>query len=286
MQFLFILICSIMSCIKVTTQGYIAKENVRNTKDSVFANCVVFAFTAIIFSVSLRNKFDWNIIYYALFFGIFSSSFQIFYALALEAGPFSATCMTINFSMIVPIIFSLIFLGEKLTVAKVIGMSLCLFALFLNSRSDGRKINIKWIFYLLMAFFSTGAGISITQKLFAKSPYASQIEQFVFLGYIFAFLITFIVVLIQNKTQEKRNFSLSRKNVLLIVIIAACLGIYQYFKTFADSFVDAIVLNPSISGLATTLQMLSGRIIFKEKFTIRQIISMCIGISAILMMSI
>ena len=109
MQYIIIIICALLSCTKVTIQGYVAKENVKSTFDSVFANCLVFAFTSLIFSVSLRNGINPNIIIYAILFGIFSSSFQIFYALALEAGPFSATCMLVNLSMVVPVVFSLVF---------------------------------------------------------------------------------------------------------------------------------------------------------------------------------
>jgi len=286
MKFIIILICALLSCTKVTTQGYVAKGNVKNTSDSVFANCLVFALTALIFSLSLKNGINYGVIIYAILFGIFSSTFQIFYALALEAGPFSATCMIINLSMVVPVVFSLVFFNEKLTIIKLVGMFLCLFALFLNTRSDGKKINLKWIIYVLLAFFSTGAGISITQKLFAKSEYAANVEQFVFLGYLTAFLITFVLVMFQKFSKAERNFKLTGKNIFLVFVIAASLGAFQFFRTNADSFIDAIVLNPSISGLATTFQMLSGRIIFKEKFTVRQICSICVGIVAILMISI
>ena len=286
MQFIIIIICALLSCTKVSIQGFVAKGNVKNISDSVFANCLVFAFTALIFSISLRNGINSGVIIYAVLFGIFSSSFQIFYALALQAGPFSATCMILNLNMLLPVTFSTLFFNEELTVTKLVGMFLCLFALFLNTRSDGRKINRKWIFYVAMAFFSTGAGISITQKIFAKSQYAANVEQFVFLGYLTAFLLTFILVLIQNKSRSKRNFKVNRKNMLLISLIALSLGAFQYFNTYASSFIDAIVLNPSISGLATTFQMLSGRIVFKERFTRRQLCSICVGILAILIISI
>lgn len=284
MQYIIILICSFLSCTKVTTQGYVARGNIKNTADSVFANCLVFFFTFIIFSISLKGGIKSGTVFYAIIFGILSSSFQVFYAMALESGPFSATCMLLNLSMSIPVVFSIIYFKEELTAVKLIGVILCLFALFLNSRSDGRKINLKWILYVILAFVSTGA-ISITQKLFAKSQYGGFVEQFVFIGYLTAFLLTFILVLIQKGAGIQRNFKPGKKNIMLIFIIAASLGAYQYFSTYANSFVDAVVLNPSISGMATTFQMLSGRIIFKEKFTLKQICSICIGIIAILLIS-
>ena len=142
MQYLIILMCALLSCTKVTTQGYVAKGNIKSKADSIYANCVVFAFVTLIFSFSVRGGISTDILLYAVLFGICSSGFQIFYALALEAGPFSATCMIINLSMAVNIIFACIYYGEALTVIKLIGLILCLFALFLNSRSDGKKVNV------------------------------------------------------------------------------------------------------------------------------------------------
>lgn len=286
MQLVLIIICAILSCTKVTTQGYVAKGNVKSLSDSVFVNCLVFAFTSLIFSLSLKDGINPNIIIYALIFGIFSSSFQIFYALALEAGPFSATCMIVNLNMILPVTFSIIFFHEKITITKITGMFLCILALFLNMKRDNKKVSPKWIVYVFLAFFSTGAGISITQKIFARSQYASQVEQFVFLGYLTAFLITLVLVMFQKCGRAEWNFKITRKNIFLVFVIAASLGAFQFFRTNADSFIDAIVLNPSISGLATTFQMLSGRIIFKEKFTVKQICSICVGILSILLISI
>ena len=53
MQFLIILLCAALSCTKVTTQGHLSKGNINNSTDSVLANCLVFAFTFVIFSVSV-----------------------------------------------------------------------------------------------------------------------------------------------------------------------------------------------------------------------------------------
>ena len=284
MDFTIILICAMLSCTKVTTQGYVAKGNVRTTADSVLANCMVFALVSVIFSFSVRNGINTNIFVYAVLFGICSSSFQIFYALALESGPFSATCMIINLSMVVNVVYSYIFYDEKFTVIKVIGVILCLFALFLNTRSDGRKINIKWITYVILAFISTG-GIGIIQKAFAKSDFASDVQQLVFLGYFVAFVVTLVLVLILRITKRECGFRLNKKNVLLLSVVALSLGLYQNVSTYANSFIDAIVLNPSVSGLATTLQMISGRVIFRERFSRRQICAICIGILAILLIS-
>ena len=284
MQFIIILLCALLSCTKVTTQGYVAKGNVRSTADSVLANCMVFGLVSLIFSVSVRNGINTEIFLYAILFGVFSSLFQVFYALALESGPFSATCMLINLSMVVNVGFSLIYYGEKITVIKVIGVILCFLALFLNTRSDGRKINVKWIIYVVLAFVSTG-GLGIVQKIFAKSKLASGVEQLVFLGYLVAFAVTLAVVLLQTAAKQERNFKMNRKNISLLAIVALTLGLYQNLNTYANSFIDAIVLNPSISGLATTFQMISGRIIFKERFSRKQICAIFIGILAILLIS-
>lgn len=284
MQYLIILLCAALSCTKVTTQGHLSKGNINNTTDSVLANCLVFAFTFVIFSVSLKNGINPSLIYYSILFGVFGVSFQVFYALALKSGPFSASCMMINLSMVIPVVFSILYYGEKVSVTRVVGIILCLTALFLNVKSDGKKVNAKWFIYVVLAFFSTG-GIAIVQKIFSRSEYGEYLEQFIFFGYLIAFLLSFVIFCTQQKFGVKKTFKISIRNVLLTFLIAVALGAYQFFFTFANSFIDAIILVPTVSGLATVLQMLSGRVIFKEKFTVRQICSICIGITAIILIS-
>lgn len=284
MQYLVIVLSALLGCTKVTIYGYLAKGNIKNSYDSVIACCLTFAFTCLIFSGSIQGGINMGILFYALLFGVFSALFQIFYALALKSGPFSVTCMLVNLNMILPIIFSLIFFDEKLTLLKVIGLILCFLALFLNTKGDGRKINIKWFMYVVFAFLSTGF-LTISQKAFAKSQFADNVEQFVFLGYSISFLITAVTILVQNKAKQPRNLKLTKKNVLLIALVAASLGAYQYVFTYANSFVPAIVLTPSVAGLVTIFQMISGKIVFKDKFTLKQILSMCIGVIAILVVS-
>lgn len=284
MQYLIILLCAALSCTKVTIQGHLSKVSIRNATDSILANSLIFAFTFILFFASLRNGINISVICYSILFGILGVSFQVFYALSLKSGPFSASCMLINLSMVLPVIFSLTYYNEKVTITKVVGIILCLSALFLNIKSDGKKVNTKWFIYVALAFLSTG-GISIVQKIFAKSAYGCYLEQFIFFGYLTAFIVSFVVFCIQQKIKQNRTFKVSRKNVFLAFLIALALGAFQFFNTYANSFIDAIILVPSVNGLATVLQMLSGRIIFREKFTVKQICAICIGISAILLIS-
>lgn len=284
MQYLIVFLCALFACTKVTLQGNLSKGNIRNFTDSVLANCVIFAFTFIVFSLSIRNGINISVLYYSVLFGVFCVSFQVFFALALKSGPFSVTCMLVNLNMVVPVIFSIIYYNEKVTIAKIVGIILCLIALFLNIKNDGKKGNIKWFTYVFFAFFST-AGISIVQKIFAKSQYGGELEQFIFLGYFIAFVLCFILFGVLQIIKKDRNFKMNRKNVFFAFLIAAALGAFQFFYTYANSFIDAIILVPSVSGLATILQMLSGIIIFREKITTRQICSICVGILSVLLIS-
>ena len=285
MKYLILVLCGFLSCMKVTIQGRLARKSIITTYDSIFANCLVFAFTALIFSVALGEKIKMDIIGYAALFGVFSASFQIFYALALKSGPFSISCLMVNLSMVLPAVFSVVFLDEKLTVLKVIGVLLCITALVLNTKKDNVKANFKWFLYVFLAFLSTGS-ISIVQKLYAKSPVAGELPQFLFLGYLVAFLITFIFVLAQKVNKNEGEFKITKSNLMFIFGIVICLGAFQYFCTMANSFIDAIVLNPSVSGLSTMFLSISGVIVFKEHLSKRQILSICIGFLAIVLISI
>lgn len=285
MQILIILFCALLSCLKVTIQGNLAKGNIKSVKDSVLANCLVFAVVSVFFSISLRNQIDVMTIPYAVFFGLFGVIFQICYALALRTGPFSITCMTCNLSLVVPIIFSFIFFGERITLIKGIGIFLCLVTLFLNLKKDDKKISAIWLVYIVLTFLANG-GIACVQRIYAKSDFGGNFEQFVFFGYLAAFLTTSVVFMFMRKNKkEEVNLKLTRPNIISIVLIGLFLGVFQYTYTYANSIIDAAVLFPTTNVLATMLQMLSGKIVFREKFTAKQIASITIGICSVLLMS-
>ena len=284
MTYLIILLCAFLSCAKVTVQGYLSRGNIKNVTDSVLANCVIFAFASIIFASGLRNGINIEVVGYAAMFGILSVSFQTFYALSLKTGPFSTTTMLVNLSMVLPIVFSIIFYNEKVTITKVIGFILCVGALFLNVKNDGKKANLKWLIYVTLTFFSTGF-LTIVQRVFSRTPLGGNKEQFIFFGYLISFVLAYIIFFVREKTVHERTFKLNKKTVPLAFFIAVGLGVYHFFYTYANSFIDAIILAPSVSGLATMFQTVSGRVIFKEKFTARQIVSICIGIAAIVLIS-
>ncbi len=284
MQILIILFCALLSCLKVTIQGNLAKGNIKSVKDSVLANGLVFAVVSIFFLISLRNEVNVRILPYSFFFGLFGVIFQISYALALRSGPFSITCMSCNLSMVIPIVFSFIVFKEGLTLVKGIGILLCIATLFLNSKKDDKKISAIWLVFVALTFLSNG-GIGSVQRVFAKSDFGSNVEQFVFFGYLFAFLITSVVFLFVRKNGEEINLKLTPKNTISIVIIGLFLGVFQYTYTYANSIIDAAVLIPSVNVLATIFQMMAGKVVFREKFSARQIVSICIGICSVLLMS-
>lgn len=284
MQLLLILLCTIFSCSKVTTQGFLAKGNIKNITDALLANGFVFFFVSLLFSLSMRDGVNMPVLCYAAVFGLLSVSFQVFYSLSFQTGPFAITSMIINLNMIVPVIFSIIYFHETPTVTKVIGVLLALTSLFFNVKSDDKKVNLKWFVYVFLAYFST-AGISITQKLFVRSSVGEHLEQFIFFGYVIAFVLSLFVFFAMRKTEKQRNFQVSKKNLVLVFLIAFFLGAFQFVYTYANAFVDAIVLVPSIGGLAMILQMIPSKFLFHDKFTKRQILGMCIGIVAIVVIS-
>jgi len=284
MAYLIILLCAFLSCAKVTVQGYLSRGNINNSTDSVLANCMIFAFTSVLFAYGLRTGINLTVVAYATVFGLLSVSFQAFYALSLKEGPFATTTMIINLSMILPIVFSVIFYNEKVTVTKVIGFILCVLALFLNVKSDGKKVNLKWLIYVALAFCSTGF-ITIVQRIFSRTEFGDYKGQFISLGYLIAFILSYVIFFAREKRVHERTFKFNKKTVMLAFFVAAFLGIFHFFYTYANSFIDAIILSPSVCGLATIFQTLAGRVVFKEKITARQVGSICVGVVAIVLIS-
>ena len=110
-------------------------------------------------------------VFAAAAFGVFFSLTVLTNLKALESGPLSLTTLIVNFSLIMPMGYSFIFLHERITVTRTAGLALlvvCMF-LFTDPRVTGEaKISGRWIGYSLLSLLCSGT-LSLISKIYATA---------------------------------------------------------------------------------------------------------------------
>ena len=264
-----------------------------NTFHAIIINYAAAALTGYLFS---ENKIDFNLIdqthwlWICLPLGFLFIA--IFYLISLTAQKISIAAASVanKMSVVIPVLFSVIFIGEKLNALKVAGIALALIAVyFTNKRPTQEHHNTKHLLWLpVLVFIGSGlidASINAAKIYLFTLPVHSEL--FSIGTFVCAFFIGICILLFQFIKQPKGPFKLELKSLLGGIL----LGIPNYFSIFfiiksleANVFTSA-QLFPVLNISNVVLTALIGFLAFKEKLSVQNIFGVALAIISILLIA-
>ncbi len=179
-------------------------------------------------------------------------------------------------SMLLPYLFGVIFLEERLSVFRVLGALLILAGVVLMNRSD-RPISAKQILLCTAVFLINGV-VSILSKCHQITTAYETVNPSVFVIYTgLGKGILSCAILPFLKPQAGKKAVFSRKISLLLVACSALAGGGSYMLQLTGAKnLPATVLYPMITGGSIIFSALAGRMAFGEKLSRWQIASIAL----------
>jgi len=215
-------------------------------------------------SVAAMPQFDW--FYYAIALGaLFIIVFNLM-ALTTQRSGLSVVSVATKMSLIIPIIFGLLYYKEHLGLFKFIGILFALIAVYLASAKENtaRSIGKSAIILPLLVFL--GSGIIDTSIKFLEDAFVAENDVPLFSSTIFgAAAIIGLLVLLITIFQNKFKFEL--KNI----VAGIALGIPNYFSIFflvkalRSGLLDSSGIFTINNVLIVILSTVLGILLFKEK---------------------
>lgn len=236
-------------------------------------------------TISQLPNLDW--FYYTLVLGaLFIIVFNLM-AITTQKSGLSVVSVATKMSVVVPVLFGLLYYNESLGTVKLIGIAIALIAVYLtsNKSKQGITVNRKSIVLPILVFI--GSGIIDTSIKFLEDTYVANNDVPLFSAIIFlaAAIIGFIFIIIQI---IRGSFNFEFKNI----IAGICLGVPNYFsiyflvKTLRSDILESsgifAINNVSIVALST----FAGIFIFKEKLIRKNWIGIALAILSIVLISI
>lgn len=208
---------------------------------------------------------------------------------AFQIGPMSYTSVIISFSTLISALSGVMFFGESLGWAQIVGIALMLvsFVLAANVSSDEKKANFKWLVLCLIAFAATG-GIGILQKVHQSSAYRTELNSFLIIAFLSSALIcsAFAALLKKREKTESDGKSGEKKAfwIMLGVMIAggACAAANNKFNLYLSGVMDSAVFFPIVNGGGLVLTTLAAVLIFRERLSKKQWIGVVFGIASVI----
>ena len=217
----------------------------------------------------------------------------IFYLISLTAQRISISTASVanKMSVIMPVLFSVIFLGQQLSILKVVGIILAMIAVYLSTRANGKEnVNPKLIWLPILVFIGSGLidiAINASNQFYIKSSYESAL--FSICTFLSAFIVGTIVLmyLIVVKKGISFNEVIAPKNILggLIIGIPNYFSIYFIFKSLDANLLQSAQLFPVLNLSNVALSAFLGWAVLKEKLSVINITGIALAIISILLIS-
>ena len=280
MGYLFLIISVLSGVIK----GFFAKKVSDKTnclKSAVVSNLIRMVFCipiGLLFIAAEGKGINLAVSYYDLlisaFGGIVTSIFIVSWLLAVRKTAYTTIDAFLSMGIFVPIVLSLVFYEESISISQIIGLLLLICSVFIMSvysNKNKQKLTITTLILLLISGVACGLA-DFSQKMFNYSN--SEISASVFNFYIYVFSAITLAVTLPffkaKKTTEKTETVEKRSGIdiikiLYIAIMAVFLFANTYFKTLAASILDSVMLYPLSQGLSLLLSLIMSAVFFKEK---------------------
>lgn len=193
--------------------------------------------------------------------------------------------MTATFSrlgLLIPIAGSIVFLGERPGAVKILGILLALFAIIFVSTSNGKEESntngFKEKSWLIIMLVVSGASGLLT-KIFQYTGNGQWDNQFLLYTFSMAFVLCAILLVKSGK-----------KIRLADLLYGIALGLPNYmssrFELKALNQIPAFIVFPSESICTILVVSLFSMVIFKEKITKKQVISILTIMAALVLLNI
>lgn len=221
----------------------------------------------------------------------YSATFGISYALAIignvcavSCGPLSITAMIMQLSLVLPTLYGIVFLRERISVMGYIGIALVFICIFLinpkGKKSTENKIQMKWYLWVGLGFIGNGmcSVIQKMQQLRFSGEYKTE---------FMIFALTEAALLISAFALMKRT---GEKGYILSAIRYAPFqglanGGTNMLVMILTAMLPAAVLFPVVLAGGIVVSFFASLIFFKEKFTARSLFGYALGMISIILIN-
>ena len=257
-------------------------------------NTIVFLLALIVvFFISLGEDFSisWYSVLIALFYAGFTLMAQLFSLRAIRIGDIGLSSLVYHCGFIIPTIFSAIVWKEDFGALKLVGIIIILSAFVLSTERKGKIGGIAWLVSAILGLCGSGL-VGITQKIYMKSGHGNELTSMLLMVFALLSIVSFILYLTTERSKlnsSNTSVVVENKKEFTITAIAGsgmgvCIALANKINTYLSGVIPGVIFFPVVNGGSILLSMVVGFVFFKEKATFKKMLSILLGIIAIILM--
>jgi drug/metabolite transporter (DMT)-like permease len=218
----------------------------------------------------------------ALAYAAIVFSLQTISITAMKFGAMSVTTICVMYGMIIPSLAGPLFWHEPFGVLQATGILLMVASLWLLNGKQSFTASKLWVILAAIAFVLSGLA-GVMEKVHQSTPGKAEKAGFVFI----ACLCMLAFSLIASLFARKKGGQLQPKYLLLLgAFSGVVIGFYSIVNLTLAGTLDSMIYYPVANGGAMLLTVVVSCLVFREKFDVRKILGVGIGLVGILALSI
>ena len=289
----FTLLTSTVCFITLTKMIYKSYQNKHPENGALLFSsfCCLFACLFFVFSSGFKFEFNAAILPYVILFGASYGVSTVATYFAIKTGSLSLTSLISSYSLVVPTMYGLLFLGEDVGVLFYLGLALLFVSLLLigmkneKDKNDKDKpgITLIWILFVSLSFI--GNGLCSTFQTAEQRAFAGEYKSELMILSLFMVTVSlFAFSLFLEKDKFKKTVQKCIPYSFLYGILNGAVNLFVMMLTGSQRL-SAAVIFPTISGGGIITTALVGIFVYKERLSKWQNLSLILGTAAVVMMN-
>ena len=228
--------------------------------------------------LALQGEMFWYILPFALCYTIA----YVCTIYAIQYGPLSLTSLLISCSVVIPLLYGVVFLNEPVTLFLIAGIVFLFSGITLVSEpwnKEAVQISPKWVVYISATFLSNGICM-ILQKNFQLKYQGAHSNTFM----VYSLAITFLTLCVFVLVRERKRFfkTIGSKNIIWPIFCGTGNGVANQLTMMVATALPASFLYPVQAAGGIILTAAVSILLYKEKLSFAQKIGFVMGIVAVI----
>ncbi len=266
---------------------FVKHHGAKGGKGGLFFNAIVSFFAMVYFILTDTDGIHIPpllLAYAAVSCVMYSTGFYTIYV-AFNRGSFVLTKALASFSILIPMLFGVVFLGEPAGVLTYVGIGLFVVSIVvmnagLLKKSDEPRTRFDpiWLISVVLTLLANGA-ISIISRLQQIHFHNECTKEFLMLSLGGSFLFLLVLSLFKER---KEIGTAVKTGVLFGAGAGVCNGISNYLRVLSYLYIPMSIAVPAASAVGLLISLALSVAVYREKPGTRKLIAVLLQILAIL----
>jgi len=268
----------------VLVRGYAKKHG----SGGMFMNAIIALFSALFFLITDKGGFyaPSEMIPLAVINACLFGAGFYFTFVAFQCGPFGLTRLISGFGLLFSIFYGIFFLNETPKITTYIGIVAIFVAMVLINYSKGgedeKGVSLKWFICMMISLFANGfIGILTKMQQIRFDNACSNEFQMISIGGSFVLLAILGIII-----DRKKLSYIVKHGTLYGVGAGICNGAKNFLLLIIYTLLPLSVVSQTQTGMGMLVTFLMAFLVYKEKYTRRQLVGVVLGVAAVILLAI